>query len=386
MNAFFERWIFFGVVLLSFLCAWRASARPPVTVHKLFHHTACDTNNIELGSFVLYGNGFAKEPLNKSVRSLDDSEEYTFIIPHAMVQDFECRRKIQELNKNSEHKGYRLTIEQVKSAEPAIAIKFMYPKGQCVVSYAYIDSIQREKGIVFHVYNSSLMHSLKKQQSPVIRTAALLHSPPILFIDPGHGGADAGAIARSGITEKEVCLAVSKKVEVMLTAFGHTVFSSRNKDLQVPLDVRTQLASKSNTDLVVSIHANAAPSHKAAGVEIFFLDPHFLDQQQGVTVEMGALLKKYRELRSTQSRLLAEAIHTEVCAQLPDHNSVFKDRGIKTAVSQILLGVGRPAVLIEIGFLTNSKEAQLLSDKNYQSIVAKSIALGIHNYCVNMQV
>lgn len=383
MSIRLERWLFVGVVLLSFLCAWRASAQ--VTVHKIFHHAGGDTNALEQGSFVMYGNGFTKEPLKKSVRILNNNtEEYAFTIPRASISDAECRRRMQEINK-SNNNGYRLSVEEIKKPEPALLVKFTYPKGKNTVAYTHMNSIQHEKGIVFHVYNNSLIQSLKKQQQPVIRTAAL-HKPPRLFIDPGHGGTDLGAVAQSGFTEKELCLAVSKNIETILTDFGYTVCMSRDADLSVPLDERTRLVAQTRPDLVVSIHANAAPSNTASGIELFFLDPHYRANEQGSSATLKALLKKHSELLSQKSKLLAETIQHELVVQLPQYNAVFKDRGLKAAVSQILLGARRPAVLIEIGFLTSPAEAPLLSDKNYQSKIAHAIAIGIRNYCLNMQV
>lgn len=384
MSIRLERWLFVGVVLLSFLCAWRASAQ--VTVHKMFHHTGAATDTIEQGSFVIYGNGFTKEPLKKSVRILNNNtEEFSFTIPRVSINDAECRRRMQEINKSNSHKGYRLSVEEIKKPESALVVKFTCPKGQSTVAYTYMNSIQHEKGLVFHVYNNSLIQSLKKQQQPVIRTAAL-HNSPRLFIDPGHGGTDLGAVASSGFSEKELCLAVSKNIETILTDFGYTVCMSRDTDFLVPLDERTRLIAQAQPDLVVSIHANAAPSNTASGIELFFLDPHYRDDEQGTSAAMKSLLKKYSELLSKKSKMLAETIQRELVAQLPQYNGVFKNRGIKAAVSQILLGARKPAVLIEIGFLTSQTEAQLLSDKNYQSNIAHAIAIGIHNYCLNMQV
>ena len=216
----------------------------------------------------------------------------------------------------------------------------------------------------------------------MIRTA--LHTPPRIFIDPGHGGDDKGAVAASGITEKEVCLAVGKKVKTNLCNLGYVVSMSRETDRQMALDERTHKASCFNADLVVSIHANAAPSIQAAGVEIFFLDPQLAEQKNSLSPEMYASLKKYYALRTASNQKLATELHARCSASLPAHNAIFKDRGVKTAVSQILLGAARPATLIEIGFLTNPTEARLLADIHYQANLADAIARGIHHYCVHM--
>ncbi len=382
MNNVLERSIVWGVVLLSFLCAWRASAKNPITVHKIFHHTAADDNNVELGSFVLYGNGFTKDQLKPEVIERDDVVTHRFFIPRLTVTDAESRRALERINKQGAAKGYTLQVEELKRPDVGLAVSFTFPKNRCAVSCAYIDSIQREKGIVFHVYNQALIQNMKKQDAPIIRTAAL-HNPPRIFIDPGHGGDDSGAVAQSGITEKEVCLAISKQVQAQLRDLGYAVLLSRNADKTVALDMRTHEASRYNADLVVSIHANAAPSKTASGIEIFFLDPSLITHEYNLSPTLKSSLERYYALRAASNQKLARALHAEIQEKVPAHNPVFKDRGIKTAVSQILLGAARPAALIEIGFLTHPTESCLLAASSYQSILARAIALGIHTYCTH---
>jgi hypothetical protein len=94
MNNLLERSIFLGVVLLSFLCAWRASAKNPVTIHKTFHHTTADSNAIELGSLVFYGTGF--ELLKPQITQAGEVDEYRFIIPQATLQDG-AREQLEEI-------------------------------------------------------------------------------------------------------------------------------------------------------------------------------------------------------------------------------------------------------------------------------------------------
>lgn len=384
MSAMLERWIIFGVVALSFLCAWRASAaKMPITIHKVFHHTNADAKALELGSFVLYGEGFTKEPLTPQVVFTDAMQEYRFVIPRVTVHDAEIRRKLQSLKAQQEPQGYQLVVAELKKPDAGLSVIFRFPKNRCEISCAYTNSIQHEKGIIFHVYNRDLKESLKQHQSPVLRTA--LHTPPRIFIDPGHGGDDQGAVAPSGATEKGVCLAVGKKVKKELCKLGYAVCMSRDTDLAIPLDERTYKATRFNADLVISIHANSAPSTQAAGVEIFFLDPQLADQESSLSPALYVYLKNYYAIRTAASQKLASALHATCTETLSAHNTVFNDRGIKTAVSQILLGAARPATLIEIGFLTNPTEACLLADAHYQSIVADAIARGIHRYCVNMQ-
>jgi N-acetylmuramoyl-L-alanine amidase len=279
-------------------------------------------------------------------------------------------------------RGYTVQIEGLNRSQGDLEVVFKFPKHTCQVSCAYINSIQHEKGLAFKVYNRAQIEALKKQHNPVIRTA--LHTPPRIFIDPGHGGDDKGAVAASGVTEKKVCLAVSKKVKQKLCNLGYTVCMSRDADMAMPLDARTHKACRFNADLVVSIHANAAPKEASTGIEIFFLDPQLVEHERHLSPHLYAFLKKYYQVRTEDNKKLTSAIHTLCKATLPQHNAVFKDRGVKTAISQILLGAARPATLIEIGFLSNPTEARLLADTHYQAILADAIACGIHHYFITI--
>lgn len=273
MRTMLERWIVFGVVFLSFLCAWRASAasKVPITIHKVFHHRETNPKAIELGSLVFYGEGFSKDPCKPKVTIRDDTEEYRFTI-HRVAMSAAIREQLEQINKqkhgDNAPRGYTVQIEGLNKSQGDLELVFKFPKHQCQVSCAHINSIQHEKGLVFKVYNRAQIEVLKKQHNPVIRTA--LYTPPRIFIDPGHGGDDKGAVAASGVTEKKICLAVSKKVKQKLCNLGYTVCMSRDADVAVPLDARTHKACRFNADLVVSIHANAAPKEASTGIEIFF--------------------------------------------------------------------------------------------------------------------
>lgn len=382
MKSILERWIFFGIVIISFLCAWRASAKSQqVVIKKVFHHCAPDAKNLELGSCVLYGNDLTKDTVSEKTRLVDGVVEQTFAINRATISDAACKQMIQHVNRDTVPAGYQLKIDT--RAPDTLLLTFRYPQERCMITYKAIDSIQREKGIVFTIYNRTLVHNLKKQQMPVIRTASI-DSPPIIFIDPGHGGSDAGAIAVTGVTEKEVCLAISLALNNLLLERGYDVYLSRDDDRDVPLDMRTRRASECDATLVVSLHANSAPNINAAGSEIFFLDPLFVDDQQHMPPSLYTLVKKKVSARIAQSKRCAELVQHAFDAQLPAVHATYRNRGIKSAVSQLLLGAFRPTVLIEIGFLTNPYEMKLLADHRYQRLIATCIASGIDHYCRNI--
>src|SRR5580692_6586944 len=146
MKNILERWIFFGIVVISFLCAWRASAKnQQVVIKKVFHHCALDTKNLELGSCVLYGNDLTKDAVTEKTRLVDGVVEQTFAINRATVGDAACRQMIQHVNSDTVPSGYQLKIDT--RAPDTLLLTFRYPHERCMITYKAIDSIQREKGL-----------------------------------------------------------------------------------------------------------------------------------------------------------------------------------------------------------------------------------------------
>jgi N-acetylmuramoyl-L-alanine amidase len=377
MGVLFEKSLLLVVVLLSCLCVWRASAIATIPIKKIYHHRAVTERNVDWGSCVLYGNGLTKGSVTEATSINGNIEERIFFIPRAFISTSECRNMMQNINKLPPGKGYTLIIEDVKKPEPGLVVRVSYPKDSCLVACKHFDSIQREKGIVVNVYNRALVQNLKKCQKPVLSIASL-HNRPVIFLDPGHGGSDAGAVSMAGVSEKDVCLAVSLEVKKILAQAGYTVYVSRGTDIPVPLDLRTYKAHEKNADLLVSIHANASENHNASGIELFFLDQGLVSDQCGDIKNEMANVYCVLQKRSELSNYLARCVHAE-CIKMN-----LKNRGIKKAVAQVLLGAYVPAILIEVGFMTHPQESVFLTDLSYQKLLAKSIATGIQNYCVNM--
>ena len=171
----------------------------------------------------------------------------------------------------------------------------------------------------------------------------------VVYIDPGHGGKDPGAIG-NGLQEKNITLPVTLEVGKILQRHGITVGYSRKTDVYVSLEDRAEKANNFNSDMFVSIHCNAFEKPSAHGVET------------------------YSHIGSTKGAKLAKAIHNEVIkAKLYTRN-----RGTKTANFYVLRKTIAPAALIELAFITNKQDAELL--KNKQKEFALAIAKGILNY------
>jgi len=170
-----------------------------------------------------------------------------------------------------------------------------------------------------------------------------------VIIDPGHGGADSGAVGPSGLRESDVALAISRLVRDDLTGQGIPVAMTRTADTTVPLEDRPDLAVRNGGILFVSIHANASRSIGPAGTETYYKTP--------------------------ESEALARIVQSEVAQALGE-----PDRGVRTADFYVLVNTPMPAVLVETLFITNPSEEAMLGDPAVQRRIADAIARAIAKY------
>ncbi len=215
---------------------------------------------------------------------------------------------------------------------------------------------------------------------------------PIVVIDPGHGGEDPGAIGYRRVVEKKLVLDIAKRVAEMLKRDGVSVYLTRTKDVFIPLEQRTAYANSLNADLFVSIHANASKSRLSHGIETFFLDNTTDEYANKIAARENAISKKQvtelqlllADLESTAnieySIRLAGKIQKNLVENLKKYYSDVVDLGIKGALFYVLWGAKMPSVLIEIGFITNPKEAERFINERYRQRVAESIFSGIMEF------
>ena len=217
-----------------------------------------------------------------------------------------------------------------------------------------------------------------------------------VVIDPGHGGKDPGAIGPRGTTEKDTNLKIALRLRSALDSEGIQVVMTRDTDVFVTLGGRAEISRRESPDAFVSIHANAAESSRAKGIETYYITQKIDDlaradkaslTPEGIEKFMGtpavpsgpanqmlyAVL--YEELRR-ESRLLA----TYIQDSLADSLSPSPDRGVKEANFHVLLGSICPAALVETEFLSNPSIEKLLSSPHYQEKIARAIAAGIVRY------
>jgi N-acetylmuramoyl-L-alanine amidase len=227
------------------------------------------------------------------------------------------------------------------------------------------------------------------QTPAVATTAAAGERFDAVVIDAGHGGDSHGAPGPDGLLEKDVVLAVAKRLAERLEAKGLRVVMTRNSDVAVALAERTRIANDAGADLFVSVHANAAPSRVARGMETFFLSLDASDEGAGRVAAreneaFGPGVSSAGASDDPVSAILGDLAHTEYLVESDEiarlaHARLaaidpVPSRGVKQAPFVVLMGVRMPAVLVEIGFMTNPTEGQSLGTPARQAQIADAIA------------
>jgi N-acetylmuramoyl-L-alanine amidase len=193
-----------------------------------------------------------------------------------------------------------------------------------------------------------------------------------VVLDPGHGGKDSGGIGYNSIQEKKVVLDISRRVARKLTAKGVRVRLTRAHDTFVDLSKRPRLATHWGADIFVSIHANKAGNTKANGIETFVIPA----AGSCSTSSTKANSKNYAgNNHNAANTILAGSIHTKLLK-----TSKATDRGVKRARFVVIKNATCPAALVEVGFLTNTREGKKLNTKSYRDKLADGIATGILDY------
>jgi N-acetylmuramoyl-L-alanine amidase len=215
--------------------------------------------------------------------------------------------------------------------------------------------------------------------------------PRPIVIDPGHGGSDTGALSGSGTVEKDVVLSVARRLAGILAGQGHTVRVTRPGDEARGLTDRTALANRVDAVAFVSLHANASTVTSVQGAETYYmsLDDSSTDEHAAATAQLENVADT-GGARSDLDLILWDLAQAEVLNQsaelaLAVQNRLnerlgLKDRGVKQAPFAVLTGATMPAILVEIGFLSNPAEAQQLESAEHQQRLAEALAFGIDDF------
>jgi N-acetylmuramoyl-L-alanine amidase len=213
-----------------------------------------------------------------------------------------------------------------------------------------------------------------------------------VVLDAGHGGSDPGA-TNAKLTEKEITLDIGRRLRTLLEHEGFEVIVTRSDDRTVALRDRARLANDSNSDIFVSIHVNTIVKHtQSRGVETYYLgptnDPSLTElaaaenRVSGYSLaDMRRLLEDvYADARRDESHQLASVVQRQLYTALKTTDPGLEDWGVKRAPFIVLVATDMPAVLAEVGCLSNEKEAALLGRADYRQKIANALFDGIRAY------
>jgi len=219
------------------------------------------------------------------------------------------------------------------------------------------------------------------REAPGIRT---------IVIDPGHGGREVGAVGPNGLLEKDVTLAIARKLASALSGkVGARVVLTREDDSVVSLDQRTALANQYKADLFLSVHVNAAVVKGAKGSETYYLSLEASDELARKAAEAEnatstpnpnadlnlILWDLAQNAYVGESSRFAQSIQEELNAA-----TAVANRGVKQAPFKVLVGATMPAALVEVGFISNPEEEAKLQSEAFQTMMVEALTRAVQRY------
>ena len=213
-----------------------------------------------------------------------------------------------------------------------------------------------------------------------------------VVIDPGHGGAEDGAKGPGGHLEKNVTLGVARRLKASLEArMGVRGILTRDGDGTVGLDERAALANNNKADLFISLHANASVRPSATGAEVFYLSlaeygEEAIRAATGPREALPVFGGGSRDIEVVQWQL-AQARHIEQSAALASlveaslrARVTMSPRALQQAPFRVLVGANMPAVLVELGFMTNADQEKQLTSEAYQASLVEGLVAAIAGF------
>jgi len=265
--------------------------------------------------------------------------------------------------------------------------------------------------LVFDVYRGTEepRRGLPSETGETARTTRTLRPPKpreglrTIVLDPGHGGDETGAIGPSGVAEKDLTLLLARTLQSRLRSrLPVRVVLTRNEDTDLPLASRTAIANQNKADLFLSIHLNSAAGvhAQAGGAETYFLSLQASDERAAqaaktenrvadtdadASEDADDLLYDLQLILwdLAQSHHLSESQRLARLIQEELNNTLgLRDRGVKQAPFRVLMGAAMPAVLVELGFLSNPREERRLQDPAYRAQLVDALVRAISRYRV----
>ena len=220
------------------------------------------------------------------------------------------------------------------------------------------------------------------------------HLTPLIFIDPGHGGHDPGALGPTGLEEKTVVLQVARELRQLIQQEmpQSRVVLTRDQDVFIPLIERARMANEQRAQVFISIHANSSPHREASGIETWYLSfaasarakkiaarENMMSETQLSILEL--ILRDMHETdRINQSAVLAQSVQSALAEHMAARYPGVLPRGVEGAPFAVLHRTTMPSVLVETAFISNPQEEAHLRTSQYQRALARGILRGLRQF------
>ncbi len=281
-------------------------------------------------------------------------ENSKFYVDLQNVNDFN-QEAIDKLHLNPDYTG--ITAQKIATEKTRLTF---YLKDSTAIN-AQISPDAKELRIYFKkrvktapvVTPSKVQEPKEQQQEKEKQRPSTIKQMYSVVIDPGHGGSDVGA-TRANIYEKDITLEVSKLLENYLKKQGVYTHMTRDRDKTVELNERSDFSNSVNPDVFISVHVNSSVKEDIIGVETHWYQSQSLD--------------------------FAKKVHSKMASSRNLSKWETVDRGLFQSKFYVINHTNAPAILVEIGFISNPNERRELVKKKRQEEVAKAIADGIMEY------
>lgn len=294
---------------------------------------------------------------------------------------------------------YRLVFDlyPINPVDPIAALIEKSEKGQWLQDQpiAKVDEIPQPAPMPQPKLNPNPEKAL--QPEPELKNAPQLHRMVTIALDPGHGGEDPGAVGRGGSREKDVVLAIAKRLKAKIEKQPNMrAYLTRDADFFVPLNVRVEKARKVQADLFMSIHADAFIEPTARGSSVFALSDKGASSMAArwlANKENAADLIGGVNIKNHDKQLASVLLDLSTTAQISDSlklgGAILGEIGginrlhkgsVEQAGFAVLKAPDIPSVLIETAFISNPEEEAKLTDEDYQDKLAEAILKGINRY------
>ncbi len=263
----------------------------------------------------------------------------------------------------------------------------------------YPERVQYRSGVL-HVTNLSAPN--RAPSSAVDSTSLRPPQPraervvPVVILDAGHGGPDLGTVSRTGLREKDATLAIARRTAPLLRERGYEVHLTRTGDTLIALADRPRMANRwkgNRPALFISIHANSIRSSRIRGFETFFLSDARTDDERRVA-EMENAAAEFEDRTAANDDVVGDILNdirndfyvrasADLAETVQNRLANFhtgENRGVKRAGFRVLVGALMPAVLVEVGFMSNASEARLLGSAAFQDRLARSLADAVERF------